>query len=143
MGASLFARPTPPGSTLRVLRRYRDLKQSDFGRLIGVSHSQVSRLESGQQTMRSEDWRELLPLVALGEPDGDEAAPVHIIARFEEPKLSFGLLGGVGAMFADGDLALRVAALLDALYPEPVLPVPVCPLCQARVRRSAGRFYCV
>lgn len=125
MNSSSFAAPTPPGTTLRVLRRYHDLKQSEFGRIIGLSHSQVSRLESGQQTMRSTEWRAIVPRVALGDPAVDERNPVHIVARFTESRLLFGLIRGAGAMFADGDLALRAAALLDALYPEPVFPLPV------------------
>jgi hypothetical protein len=75
--------------------------------------------------MRPTDWRAVLPLVALGDRDRDEVSPVHIIAQFREPKLSFGLSRGVGALFADGDLALRVAALLDALHPQPVFALPV------------------
>jgi hypothetical protein len=86
---ALFPPPSPPALTFRVLRRYHDLKQSELGEMIGVSHSQISRLESGEQTLRAPVWRALVSKVALGDRGADESYPVHILARWDEPKVLF------------------------------------------------------
>ncbi len=82
-------------------------------------------MESGRQTMRPEQWRAVLPVVALGDPAPDEMAPVNLLARFRDPKL--GLVGrrDTVPLFADPDLALQVAALLSVFDPETVFALPI------------------
>jgi transcriptional regulator with XRE-family HTH domain len=120
-----------PGLSLRILRRWRDMKQADVGRLLGMSCAQVSRVESGRQVLRAEKWHEACVALALGKRDRGVDRPLFVMASWEDfsdhGRLTILLDGSAVGLFLEQPVAISAAAFLDSLVPPPIVPVPVWP----------------
>ncbi|MDA0179317.1 helix-turn-helix domain-containing protein [Solirubrobacter phytolaccae] len=115
----------PPTALFQLSRRLTNETQERLGEVLGISASQVCRLERGGQVVSPTRWKEMLPRFAIGTRADDEELPLHILFELTPSGYRLVSVPGCLGVFADWQLALAVAALLDCLSPFTVVAHPV------------------
>lgn len=115
---------SPPAALFRFSRRLTGDTQRELGALLGLSSVTICRLESGAQTLTGERWKDMVPRFAIGRREADEL-PVHLLFEVGTDKYRLPAAAGRIGAFADWDLALVTATLLQRLSGRTVVPHPM------------------